>query len=641
MPVNRKRRARLRRRGWLCCLLGAGLLSVAGGARAATLQVGPGKAYAKPCAAIMAAKPGDTIEIDAAGDYTGDVCAWATDGLTLRGTGGRAKIDAAGRNSQGKAIWVISGADNTVENIEFSGATVPDHNGAGIRYEGRNLTVRNCYFHSNENGILGGSPGSQLLVEYSEFANNGYGDGYSHNIYTGHADRFTLRFSYSHHANKGHLVKSRAAENYILYNRLSDEATGAASYELDLPNGGRSYVIGNVIHQGPATANGTILAYREEGADPANPGTSLFVVDNTFVNERPAGGTFIFIDSGVSQPAIIRNNVFFGPGTVTTQASAILDSNLTGTDPLFVNAAGYDYHLRAGSRAIDAGADPGIGEGFALTPALQYLHPACGEGRMAAGRIDIGAYEFGAAGFDPSAPARCRWVSAIVNGASFAPGPVAPGSIVSVFGANMASSTAQASGLPLPVSLGDVSVSINGIAAPLFYASPSQLNVQVPYEVPPPPLGPALPILLVSIGGGSYWALPLPVQPTAPAVFLVGNRAAALNQDLTLNGDKNPAAAGSVISVFLTGQGAVVPAVATGRGAPASPLSPATAPFSATIGGKNAEVLFLGLAPGFAGLAQANIRVPALPAGDHPLIVTIGGVSSNPALIAVSAPPAP
>src|SRR6476469_6551789 len=161
-----------------------GTLLTALPAGAATLTVGPGKMFARPCAAIAAASDGDTIEIDAAGSYAGDVCAIAKNGLTLRGVGGRPKIDAAGSNYGGKGIWVISGNDTTVENIEFSGATVPDKNGAGIRQEGSNLTVRGCYFHDNEDGILsGGGTGTEIIVEYSEFANNGNGDGQSHNMY--------------------------------------------------------------------------------------------------------------------------------------------------------------------------------------------------------------------------------------------------------------------------------------------------------------------------------------------------------------------------------------------------------------------------------------------------------------------------
>ena len=113
-------------------------------AMAATLQVGPGKTYATPCAAIAAAATGDRIEIDAAGTYSGDVCGWTTSGLTIVGVNGRPKIDANGMSSGGKAIWVVSGDDTTVENVEMSGATVADANGAGIRQEGKNLTVRGC-----------------------------------------------------------------------------------------------------------------------------------------------------------------------------------------------------------------------------------------------------------------------------------------------------------------------------------------------------------------------------------------------------------------------------------------------------------------------------------------------------------------
>ena len=84
--------------------------------------------------------------------------------------------------------------------------------------------MRGCYFHDNEDGILtGGGASTEVIVEYSEFADNGNGDGFSHNMYIGHEGRFTLRYSYSHAAKVGHLVKSRAAENYILYNRLSGE----------------------------------------------------------------------------------------------------------------------------------------------------------------------------------------------------------------------------------------------------------------------------------------------------------------------------------------------------------------------------------------------------------------------------------
>ncbi len=112
-------------------------------APAATLHAGPNEPYKAPCAAIAAATPGDVIEIDA-GLYLGDVCAWSTDGLTLRGINGRAHLDADHKNAQGKGIWVPYGRDTVVENIEFSGARVPSHNGAGIRASGVNLTVRHA-----------------------------------------------------------------------------------------------------------------------------------------------------------------------------------------------------------------------------------------------------------------------------------------------------------------------------------------------------------------------------------------------------------------------------------------------------------------------------------------------------------------
>jgi MYXO-CTERM domain-containing protein len=377
--------------------LGTGWLLVAGAAAGATRSVGPSGTYPKPCAAIAAASDGDVIEIDASGSYAGDVCQVAKNGLTLRGVNGRAKIDAAGQNFGGKAIWVISGNDTTVENVEFSGAAVNDANGAGIRQEGANLTVRGCFFHDNQDGILAGdNVASQILIENSEFDHNGAGDGYSHNLYINHVGKFTFQYNYSHRAVEGHLLKSRAAETYVLYNRLTGEE-GTASYEIDVPNGGKTYVIGNVVEQGGSTGNPAMLAYQEEGKNAANPSDALFVASNTFVNEL-GSGTFVLVGDSVTTKATLVNNVFSGGGTVCTQAKPVETSSYTGSAPGFVDAAHFDFHLTMASPCRDAGADAGSAQGFSLSPSHEYAERASSVARTTVGVIDIGAYEYGGAG---------------------------------------------------------------------------------------------------------------------------------------------------------------------------------------------------------------------------------------------------
>jgi hypothetical protein len=376
-------------------------LAAAGSASAATLSVGPGKTYTAPCAAFAAAKDGDIVEIVGNTTYRGDVCGIYRNNLIIRGVNGRPKIDAAGRNAMGKAIWVVVGNNVTVENVEMFGAKVPDQNGAALRLEGTKFTLRLGFLHDNENGILtGANTASDILVEYSEFGHNGYGDGRSHNLYIGNVKSLTFRYNFSHDAHVGHNLKSRAQVNAIYNNRFSSTrpgetdttAAGQPSYEIDLPNAGSSYIIGNVIQQPSANQNPAMLAYGEEGA--TNPGQDLYVVNNTFLNDDSSRGTFVMVGSGVTTPVLLQNNIFGGIGTMSSQASAIDKTNYRSVSPGFVDRAHYDLRPLANALVVNAGSVPGTApSGFGLKPGAIYKHRASGATRPYDGKYDIGAYE--------------------------------------------------------------------------------------------------------------------------------------------------------------------------------------------------------------------------------------------------------
>lgn len=374
------------------------LSAIALPAAAATLSVGPGKTYTAPCQAFAVAKPGDVVEIAGNTTYSGDVCAIRTSNLTVRGVNGRPKIDAAGKNAMGKGIWVVQGNDVVIENVEMFGAKVADKNGAALRLEGTNFTLRRAYLHDNENGILSGvNTASKIVIEYSEFGHNGNGTGQTHNLYIGQAGSLSFRYNYSHDADVGHNLKSRALVNTIAYNRFSSSAPGVAgsgkpSYEIDLPNAGTSYLIGNVIQQPSANSNAALVSYGVEGA--SNPGHDLYVVNNTFLNDDSARGNFVFVGAGVSKKIRLQNNIFAGTGTLTNQVGAVEKTNYRAAAPGFVNRAAYDLRPTANALVIDAASDPGVAaSGFSLRPGAVYVHPASGATRPTVRALDIGAYE--------------------------------------------------------------------------------------------------------------------------------------------------------------------------------------------------------------------------------------------------------
>ncbi len=234
----------------------------------------------------------------------------------------------------------------------------------------------------------------------------------------------------------------------------------------------------------------------------------------------------------------------------------------------------------------------------------------------------------------------------VVNGASFSIDAVnSPGSIVSLFGVNLATTTALADQLPLPTTLGGTQVLVDEVPAPLFFVSPLQIN----FQIPPGVSGTTVQVVVVSNGVRGLTAT-VEVAPEIPGIFTTTQQGSGQGAVLLANTDviaapagsipgrmTQPVARGEIVSIFCTGLGPTDPPVEAGQPAGSSPPSQTLITPVVLVEGVPAEVLFSGLAPGFVGLYQVNVRIAAAtPAGDAvTLQIQIGGQSSNMATIAV------
>jgi adhesin/invasin len=188
----------------------------------------------------------------------------------------------------------------------------------------------------------------------------------------------------------------------------------------------------------------------------------------------------------------------------------------------------------------------------------------------------------------------------------------------------------------LPTSLSGTSVTFDGAAAPIFFASDRLVIAQAPTNLA---AGATTQVQLRSNAGTSR-TVPMEVVAVKPGILTYeaggAGQAKATNQDGTANGDASVSSSaqgatpGSIVAVYATGLGAVNPAIAQGTPAPSSPVSVATMPISATVGGRAAEVTYAGAAPGLIGTYQVNVRVPAgTPRGNVAVVLTAGGNASQ------------
>lgn len=394
-------------------------------AQATTWKVGASQTYTTPSAVVNLVQDGDTIKIDG-GVYLNDPVSWNKKRLVFigLGTGSNRSIMRwnAGDIPNGKGLWVFGNATTTgsitIDNIVFDGARVSDANGgngAGIRYQAQDLTIRNCLFTSCQNGILeGGSySGSNVSIINTEFNNNGYevtgaaNSGYEHSIYiSAQTDSLLVQNCYFHDPRgEANSIKTRAQKSYILYNRI-DEAAGQGSWEINIAQGGLSVIIGNTIVQGASSVNHGIVSYDAA----TNAIENFYFINNTVINKYP--GNFLYFNvtptSGITKYKVYNNIFAKVAGSNMTSfiagsLGAALDTMANRVLPVyttvgFVNATANDFHLTSGATSfINNAANTGAASNnFALMPLFEYnsFSTALTPRVMSGGTMDIGAYEY-------------------------------------------------------------------------------------------------------------------------------------------------------------------------------------------------------------------------------------------------------
>jgi Right handed beta helix region len=269
--------------------------------------------------ALAAATPGDQIVL-APGVYE-EGAVIATPHLVLRGEPG---AHLRGHAVEGKAALVVRANDVLIEGIECSDIAVRDNNGACIRIEGDDLTVRDVHFHDNQQGILSGAGGGVLLIEGSLFERNGFG-GQAHGVYVGPTIR-TLIVRNSRilaTTGAGHGLKSRAQQTIVEHSVIAG-LEGNDSRAVDLPNGGDVMLRGNVLEKGPNSENGQLIGLALEG--PLHEVNETLIEDNLVVFDplpvglvqrlgqalglMPPKGTVVHSES--PGQVILRNNTIVG-----------------------------------------------------------------------------------------------------------------------------------------------------------------------------------------------------------------------------------------------------------------------------------------------------------------------------------------
>jgi uncharacterized protein (TIGR03437 family) len=391
---------------------------------------------------------------------------------------------------------------------------------------------------------------------------------------------------------------------YSLSGQGSGTAVFGASSSSQLIGGTKTFYIsadGNIVLGGSPTGYDLLVGIRALSGPATNAtANSLYYI----------AGLENSYDQTQSPPNEV--DAFYGSANANGQGTTLFHNRLQN---FLVGVGAYDstFDAEYGSTGNGTIADP------TDLPWYQFTFGVNGQAFLATGQQGLYSLMVGFAA--PAFPNPASGVylkpTGVVNSGNLAPitNPIAPDEFITLFGSGLASAEAVATSLPFPTNLGNVTVTVNGVQAPLYYVSPGQIEALVPASI-----SPANQVYFATIQVSNNNALSNPVMVytsnTAPGVFaLAGDGigpAAAQHANFSTITSSNPANIGETIIVYETGLGAVSPAVPVGAAAPSSALSYAVTPVQVDFGGVGASLpSFAGLTPTAAGLYQINVAVPA------------------------------
>ncbi len=562
--------------------------------------------------AASAARQGDTVVVmDGTYDNEGAIASPGGNGsvVVLRNSGSEGKPITFRAQHRGKAILDAGNSSTTACQGAWAYFDLKDSSFIVIQ----GFVIQNgCY-----NGIRSNDTAHDITIRWNEIRNIGNwanpGSASSPSgIYINSSEyNFLFDGNVFHDIggatpNMEHGIYTAATNVTIVNNIFYSNTHG---WGIQTAGGMNVLIANNTFAFANPNAPGQLMLW-----DGRKPGSlaNVTVQNNIFYSPRGVG-VVTSLSAPISGTCTINHNLTTNPGIFDNGSPCDVNTNMTNTDPQFVDIVNtpFNFHVKQGS--------PAIRRGIALSSVSVDFD---GAPRASGSNPDVGACTYLTPNISP--------IASIQNAATLSRTSAAPGQIIALFGSGIG--PPDGVGLSLDESgfvdtiLAGTRVLFDGSPAPMIYTSSSQVMAVVPYNI----AGQSTTNIQVEYNGAVSPGVDVNVADSAPGIFTADasgtGQGAILNEDFSLNSAANPAARGSIVVIYATGQGQTDPNGVDGV-VTADVLPKPMLPVTVTIGGQQAEILFVGAVSGLvAGVMQVDARVPdGIGPGNVPVVITVGG----------------